>query len=554
MALAVLRVGTRGAGARRWAAGVGAGSGCSRVLGSGPAGPGPAGVRGGLSTRPAGLAGPGPEVVACSSQRPVDGFRSQLRTGRSAARGAQRGQVGEAPEGQHQAEDTQPRGDRDRDDAEQRADDPRGLEAGLEAGERPAPYRVGTIALQQAVEGQAPSRGTDPDRQGGDRQTPGRAQQRPEQRRGCAGQQGANQNRFLAKVLAESRRKEVADEVARPRASDHETESDNMALERERGEEDQESHRAAQQRHRRPGNQDRWLMQLLAFPLGLVGRDDHLGTRDPCREDGRHHEHDHRQPQRPVGAEQPDDGDRRCPADGRGAEADELQPRVGPHELVLILDESRDQRAARDPVPLREDEDPERERVDEQALGRRLRDHLGHEQAQRGPADAGDDHEHAPPSSQAVEGGADHRGDHREGGHGDEQVEQDRPPGAAARLREEDRPRQGDRHARVGAHRHGVRPHEPPEWRQRQEARILTHRQTWTVAAGPPDIAGHRATPSTHQSWRRAPTVHRRVTCWYTSSIRPDEPRDPPLRCDAWPSRAGRPFPSAVTMGTPTAF
>src|SRR5450759_5519754 len=49
----------------------------------------------------------------------------------------------------------------------------------------------------------------------------------------------------------------------------------------------------------------------------------------------------------------------------------------------------------------------------------------------------------------------------------------------------------------------------------------------WTVAAGPPGIPGQRAPPSTRESGRRAPPVHRRVTCWFASATRGGGPEGP---------------------------
>ena len=77
-----------------------------------------------------------------------------------------------------------------------------------------------------------------------------------------------------------------------------------VALERERGEERQEPHGAAHHGHGAAGQQDARLVQLLPFELRLLRR---LLDPDPWdlrRHDPAHDEHHRREPQRPLGPEQ----------------------------------------------------------------------------------------------------------------------------------------------------------------------------------------------------------------------------------------------------------
>ena len=107
--------------------------------------------------------------------------------------------------------------------------------------------------------------------------------------------------------------------------------------------------------------------------------------------------------------------------DGRADQRHERQAGVGADELGVVGDERREQRALGDLVALGEHEHAERERVDEEALGRRLADVEGHDDAQHGPARRRRHDEQPPPALRLVERGTQHRGDDGERRHGDQQ-------------------------------------------------------------------------------------------------------------------------------------
>ena len=144
-------------------------------------------------------------------------------------------------------------------------------------------------------------------------------------------------------------------------------------------------------------------------------------------------------------------------------------------QLFLVVHQRGHQSGARDRVRLLEHQDAERERVDDEALGRRLGDELRHREAEDPTADArADDHE-ATPTLDPVEGGPHDGSHHGERGHGQEQEQEDVAAGGARRLGEEQGPGEGRRHARIGGDARGMGRHEPRERRRRQEPRVFGH-------------------------------------------------------------------------------
>ena len=463
-------------------------------------------------------------------------------------RAAHAGEVRQPAEPEHDRDDEQPdarllvdRGDRD---GEEGADDPGELEAGLEAGESATPHCVGRVALQEAVERDPAERGTEADDEAGREQPEpavGAREQEADDRRG---EDRPGEDDLLACELPELGRDEVAEEVADRAAGDHQTEEPGRlagVAQREREEEGEEADPTAQQRHRAPGEDDARRVQLLL--LRLVERlVDLLRLRDLPREGGRDDEHDGREPERPrrVVTRELVDDDRRRTTDEAGNDADEREPGVGVDELLAVLHHRRHQRALGDGVRLRHHEHAERQREDEEPLGRRAVDRAGHEEAQDGPAGAGDEHHDPAPALGAVEQRPQQRRHHGERGHRDDQVEQDLRPRRRQRRGEEERAGQRDREADVAAQAGGVRDREPGERRGTTEARIRGHCHRQSTGGDARSRSARRLHLSFAFRTRAGQLTSVRSSC------------SPPLR---WPSvvRDRRPPPERTCPRSPPA-
>ena len=146
------------------------------------------------------------------------------------------------------------------------------------------------------------------------------------------------------------------------------TQREEVALERERGEEGQEPDGAAHHGHGAAGEQDARLVQLLPFELGLPAPICRIRTRGNLRARIPPITNTTvRESQRPFRPEELlHEATAGTPPTVVAITLDEREPRVRADELVRIVDERGNERALGHRVALGEDQDPERERVHEQ--------------------------------------------------------------------------------------------------------------------------------------------------------------------------------------------
>ena len=132
--------------------------------------------------------------------------------------------------------------------------------------------------------------------------------------------------------------------------------------------------------------------------------------------------------------------------------------RVRLDQFGVGVDDRRHEGAPGDGVGLAEHEDDEGLGEQQEAV-----DVPGHQQARHRPADAGPDHEQAPPAGHPVERRAHQRADDGERRDRQQQVERDPSAGLTGRDREEQRPGERGGDERVDGRRQGVDPGEPGE-------------------------------------------------------------------------------------------
>ena len=245
---------------------------------------------------------------------------------------------------------------------------------------------IGTVALQQAVEPQPPGRGADPDRERGEHEADRARHERAEQREDGGEHETTTRGSPLRAPSGgawarRARRRSCRRTPPTPAAPS----ANEIALERERGEEDQEADARPQHGERARTEQDARRVHLLPLELLLllVGG---LAQSPSCgiwmREDRRDHEHDRAVAQRPVGAEELVHHERRGQCRRRRPTALMSARR----ELAVTSSASSVTRAGTSALlaialPFWRTSTPKRERIHEQALGRRFGD--VHGQARR---------------------------------------------------------------------------------------------------------------------------------------------------------------------------
>ncbi len=141
---------------------------------------------------------------------------------------------------------------------------------------------------------------------------------------------------------------------------------------------------------------------------------------------------------------------------GQRGEHGELGVRT--REVVTVTRDLGDERGAGDEVQLRQHQDPERLREEEEVV------HVArHRQAEEGGAAIGDRHARAARLAAAVEQGAQGGADHGEGRDRQQQVEEDLALGGVRRDREEERAGERDRDERAARSLDRVDEGESPE-------------------------------------------------------------------------------------------
>ncbi len=148
-----------------------------------------------------------------------------------------------------------------------------------------------------------------------------------------------------------------------------------------------------------------------------------------------------------VGAADLDDDADETARDERRAEAEDRQSGVGLGEAQPGRHQTGRGRGSYHSVGLRQHQRAERTGIQDEQVARVT----GHDQGEDRAADRGAGHRPAAPVLEPVESGADHRGDHRERRHRDQQVQQDVAPLRMGRRAEEDGARERDDDHRVGA-------------------------------------------------------------------------------------------------------